>query len=633
MPKLSGEAELILNAVKKKKCFVLSGGAGSGKTHTLVEVIGAVIKNELAKGVACLTYTNAAAEEVKGRVDSPKLKVSTIHDFLWDCLKGFQCELKKVMQELVESQEEGHQKFVLPEGETLENGFEEGIQYREYVRIKEGIISHDEVLILALEMFRRYPKLCRIVANKYPCIFVDEYQDTSPVVVELLLDCLCSGPADCVVGFFGDAMQAIYDGTVGSLQDRIDSEQIEEIKKEQNRRNPRLVIELANRIRDDGLVQHPSEDLTAPNMLDGKLREGVVQFLYSSSIGLDAARAYLRWDDRERKELNLTHNLIADEAGFRTLMEAYNGDKILGFARRIKEYVNNASEELNTEGMDFGEVLESLQAGKRGSELRKVQPTSGMQKYIDEHSELYDVALRMKYDELSRLYVSKDHLLDEAKESADSTVGSRSQRDELIRHLFRIHHCIQAYETGRYADFIKRTEFTLRTAGDKAILKKAIESLRDDPDKLIGDVIDEADAAGLVRKGDKLNQYIKEKNYVFNRVACIPYAEFQCLYRYLEGHTPFSTQHKTKGREYPCVLVVLDNGKWSDYNFQSLFVDNGTTTVIERTRKLFYVCCTRAMEELAVVYFNPTNDVLKQAREWFGDENVVDLDSICAVAG
>lgn len=59
------------------------------------------------------------------------------------------------------------------------------ITYKEYTRILKGEISHDEVLIIAKKMFETYPKLCKIVCSKYPFIFVDEYQDTSPLVEEL----------------------------------------------------------------------------------------------------------------------------------------------------------------------------------------------------------------------------------------------------------------------------------------------------------------------------------------------------------------------------------------------------------------------------------------------------------------
>ena len=40
------------------------------------------------------------------------------------------------------------------------------------------------------------------------------------------------------------------------------------------------------------------------------------------------------------------------------------------------------------------------------------------------------------------------------------------------------------------------------------------------------------------------------------------------LFKYIEGYTPFSTQHKVKGAEFKNVLVILDNGNWNQYNFE-----------------------------------------------------------------
>ena len=102
----------------------------------------------------------------------------------------------------------------------------------------------------------------------------------------------------------------------------------------------------------------------------------------------------------------------------------------------------------------------------------------------------------------------------------------------------------------------------------------------------------------------------------------VEFQEFQCLFNYLEGYTPFSTQHKIKGAEFDNVLVILDNGNWAKYNFQYLFEENGTDSVRERTLKLFYVCCTRSKENL-VYYHAPTQAVLSKAKVWFGEQNVL----------
>ncbi len=103
----------------------------------------------------------------------------------------------------------------------------------------------------------------------------------------------------------------------------------------------------------------------------------------------------------------------------------------------------------------------------------------------------------------------------------------------------------------------------------------------------------------------------------------IKFSEFQKLFEYLEGRTPFTTQHKTKGDEFDNVLVILDNGGWNNYNFEDLFLENGSESVLNRTKKLFYVCCTRAKENLAVFYHGPSEEVVEKAKEWFSEENVI----------
>lgn len=631
MNELSAETQRILDLARGKNCFLLSGGAGSGKTYTLVEAICTLTQLEPSSRIACITYTNAAADEIRERADCRSLWVSTIHDFMWEHIKRHQNELKQVLRELILSDDPTLSRFTFSGGDSIEedlfNDLAEGIQYREYVRIRDGIISHDEVLILAFRMFERYPKLCRIVGDLHTHIFVDEYQDTSPLVVKILLDFIRAAASSCVVGFFGDAMQAIYPGTVGSLHDRVEAEELTEVKKEQNRRNPRLVIELANRLRTDGLVQHPSDDPEAPNMVGGGVREGVIRFMYSSSASLEAIREQLGWDVEGSKELNLTHNLIASQAGFGKLMEVYDGDRILAFVKRIRDYLKNNSEEIPQEGMTFGGVVDSLQAGKTGSGLNSVSPTAAMQAYINEHPVDLQAAREAPYEQISHLYISKDQLLDDTKDAPDATSRPGSQRDELIRHLFRIQNCIHAYQTRQYGEFIRLTDFSLRSVDDKATLRDAVAVIASDTNMLIGDAIEQAATVGLVQKDDRLIRFQEQKAYVYDRVARLPFSEFQHLYGYLEGHTPFSTQHKTKGREYQRVLVILDNGGWNNYNFKYLFEGGGSESVLERTSKIFYVCCTRAMEELTVFYHNPSESVIARAQEWFGEENVMDLDA------
>ena len=282
---LEPEVQEIFQSIDNGRNFLLSGGAGSGKTYSLVSVIREVITENPTAKVACMTYTNAAVREIEERVNHKNLNVSTIHDFLWDNIKHFQKELKEAIISLANNEDVS--RITIDEANTIPANYfdtlEDGIQYKEFVRLKDGIISHDELLIIANYLFEKYSKLSSIVKDKYKFIFIDEYQDTSKAVVEIFLSHFKKSDRKNIIGFFGDAMQSIYDDGIGNLDDYkgTEPETVNEIQKKQNRRNPQLIIDLANKLRTDGIVQEPSTDSNAPNMLDGVL---VAQLKYTKNL-------------------------------------------------------------------------------------------------------------------------------------------------------------------------------------------------------------------------------------------------------------------------------------------------------------------------------------------------------------
>lgn len=631
---LEPEVEQILKHIDAKENFLLSGGAGSGKTYSLVSVIRNVIATNPYAKIACMTYTNAAVKEIEERVNHKNLTVSTIHDFLWDNIKHFQKELKAVLVELANADPDS--VFSIDGFDPLPtNHFDsipDGIQYKEYLRIREGIISHDELLIVAEKLFAKYVRLNDIIKDKFPFIFIDEYQDTSKSVVDILLVHFKQSNKKCVVGFFGDAMQSIYDDTIGNLDAYKEAYAVHEVKKAANRRNPQKVIDLANVLRTDGITQTPSTDEHAPNMIAGKVKEGVVLFIHSSNENLEPVKKFLAekhgWNfsnTKATKELNLTHNLIADKAEFRTLMDIYDKDKVLDFRTRIKDYIKDNAIAEDFSNKTFGEVIQFLQSGKSSGELKKVSPTKGQQEFIDSHGELYNYAKGLSYVEFSRLYVSKDQLVDDKKQDADVESKKGSKRDNLIKHLFKIQNNIQLYTDKKYNQFLRITDYRTKIlkVADKKDLQQKIEELVNVNGKTIEDVIQLAHDSGICLISDHLVVFKQRYDYIYRQVAKVPFVEFQKLYNYLEGYTPFSTKHKTKGDEFDNVLVVLDNGDWNKYNFESLFTNRGTASVVERSRKLFYVSCTRAKEQLAVFYVSPSPEVIKIAESMFGAESIV----------
>ena len=187
---LEPEVQAIFHCIDNGQNFLLSGGAGSGKTFSLVQVIRQVLEENPTSKVACMTYTNAAVKEIEGRVNHNNLNVTTIHDFLWDSIKHFQKELKVALVALANNEE--ITKISIDELSPIPDNYfancEKGIQYKEYLKLREGIISHDELIIVANYLFENYPRLSSIIKDKYRFIFIDEYQDSNKAVIEIFLN-------------------------------------------------------------------------------------------------------------------------------------------------------------------------------------------------------------------------------------------------------------------------------------------------------------------------------------------------------------------------------------------------------------------------------------------------------------
>lgn len=622
------EFQQIMEHITKGENFLLSGGAGSGKTYSLVEVIRKVIEDNPTSKVACMTYTNAAVKQIEERVNHQNLNVTTIHDFLWDCIKHFQKELKFSLVNLINDPAETRiQVDSAPVSYNYFDHLEDGIQYKEFLRISEGVISHDEILVVASSMFSNFTKLCDILKDKYKFIFIDEYQDTQKDVVEIFLVHLQKSSRKNIIGFFGDAMQAIYPDGIGNLDEYKGDEigQVREVKKEQNRRNPKLVYDLANKLRVDvdGLVQTHSDDNTAPNMFEGLVKQGNIKFIYSVNANLQQVRDELQWDfanTRETKELNLTHNLIAGKAGFGSLMEIYDRDRIVELKGKINKEIKEKKIDIQDD-LTFGQVIDIVNI--------TINPTTVIGRFLSENVELYQTACNYPFEIFKKIYLDKDQLLDDKKQDVDDDNKKGSKRDNLIKHLFKIQTNIFLYQNKQFNEFLRATDyrFRLTSIAHKKALKDSVDSLINVEEKTIEQIIILANDTGICIIDDKLKKFQEEKEYVYNRVKGLKFSEFQNLYSYLEGMTPFSTQHKTKGDEFDNVLVVLDNGRWNDYNFGYLFLNRGTESVLKRTQKIFYVCCTRARENLAVYYHNPAPEVITKAKEWFGENNVKNMDA------
>lgn len=321
--------EKILDCLNARESFLIDAGAGSGKTSSLIRALdfirGPNRSSVIGPGqrVACITFTNVAKNEIIERTEhDPLFVVSTIHDFLWSSIKNFQKELKLALlafnDRLSASSRRKQDQLELTEAlKTVP-----AIIYSDRgANFLDGRIFHDDLLGVAHIMFNAHPLLSKVVAARFPFIFVDEYQDTDPLVVSILLDHLLKIENPPLIGFFGDKMQNIYLGGVGELS-ADQQAQLVQIKKEENYRCSKAVIDFLNNVRTD--IQQEPAGANLPGGAVYVSLSGTAPDADIAELAVQKAQSAFGWNvTGELKVLFLTHRLIARKAGYANLLNAF----------------------------------------------------------------------------------------------------------------------------------------------------------------------------------------------------------------------------------------------------------------------------------------------------------------------
>lgn len=598
---LDKEVIEIFKHIKNNENFLLKGGAGSGKTFTLIQTIKEIFRRNPKSKVVCITYTNAAVNEICERYNHENLIVSTIHSFLWDTIKPFDVPLKNSLLDIINS-DDYKIKNPKEEGE-YHNEFKNGVHYLEFINIDEGIISHDYLLELSEYMYKKYKVLCDIFKDKYDYVFIDEFQDTHKSVIDIFLKHLNKSKKNCIFGFFGDEMQSIYDKRIGNLNDY---DNYSTVIKEQNRRNPEKIINLANKIRNDGLKQTYSDDPNAPNIKNNCLIEGSISFLYSKKdLTMNDIKRHQLFEDwnfedvEKTKELYLTYKLIAKEGNFIRLLECYEDykDPVVKLIKKIKNNFGDDGLDSKYENKTLNYLVDYLGYEENISKMDMFE------------IKLYNFIKNFQFQDLKTIKSYRDMIL------------NVEQMNKICFFMYTIMKCICFYEKKDYLNFIdslNNNNVYINSTSEKNRIKEIFEDYINKKNPTINDVF-------LIFqnlfKGDNILDSIENK-YNFEKIKNIPFLEFKNLFYHIEQYSPYSTQHNVKGEEYENVFLVLDNGNWNNYNFKYLFHEEGKPSVLDRTRKIFYVCCTRAMKNLIIFYPNPDELIINKAKEWVGEENI-----------
>lgn len=596
----------------KPKSFFLFAGAGSGKTRSLVEVLKRFRENNIhrlrtnAQQVAIITYTNAACDEIKRRLEfDPAFSVSTIHSFAWELIQPHTHDIKILLKvrlqndidELELAQSKGRAGSKAAEDRPRQiasksKRLELLSTVRKFTYNPNGdnsgrdSLNHTEVIALTAELLSSRPLLQKILTRKFPVLLVDESQDTKKEFIDALFTVQRTHKDQFSLGLFGDTMQRIYMDGKEDLGLVLPDDWVTP-KKVYNYRCPRRVVELINKIRED--VDKNQQD-------PGKENEGFVRlFIADTSQSIDKAvfedmvcqkmaefTNDIFWTDpKENKTLTLEHHMAAQRGGFSNLFNALYVDKLK------TGLIDGTLSSITLFSQRVLPLINSLEVNNQFSVSR----------ILNKHSPLM-IKEKFENSENPKADIKK------AKEAVDALYSLwKNDLDPTLQSILK-----EIYRSGLF-----KVPDSLATIAGRQ--EKDFELVEDDVDPII-DAWDKALAS----------HFSEFKEYVY----------------YISDKSRFGTHQGIKGLEFPRVIVVLDDedAGGNFFSYDKLFgvktptksdIENqakGKETSIDRTRRLFYVTCSRAEESLAIIAYTSEPIKVKEnalRQKWFAEEEIVTL--------
>lgn len=326
--------ERMYACLENGQSFRLEAGAGAGKTYSLVKALQFLIdkhQKSLPRNnqqIGCITFTNVAKDQIESKVDkSPLIYCDTNHAFCWELIRGFQKQLRELVAAMPAWQER-----LAEAGGVGDRAIEYSLGHRS-VHERQVSIHHDDVLPLTIELMAN-AKFRRLLADRFPIILIDEYQDTDADWVEAIKTHFLGKAGAPLFGFFGDHWQKIYGDGCGALE----HEAVTEIGKGANFRSVKVIVDCLNRMRPElpQVVQDPDAQGSV-RVIHSNAWTGQRQTAnhWQGDLPSEAANALLekvqqqlsetgwKFSPGHTKILMLTHRVLASQQGYASLPSTF----------------------------------------------------------------------------------------------------------------------------------------------------------------------------------------------------------------------------------------------------------------------------------------------------------------------
>lgn len=605
----------------KPRSFFLYAGAGSGKTRAVVSAL-KILRDRYSdqfrrsdRKIAVITYTNAACDEIRRRIDfDPIITVSTIHSFAWEQIRSFHKDISAWLckhldgeiEELIKKQDSGRRGTKASADRDVEIAVKQ--KRRENLdtiksftynpngeNIGKNSLNHTEVIALSAAFLAEKQLMRQVLVRKYPVLIVDESQDTQKDLIEAFLALQARHPNQFILALFGDTMQRIYsDGKVG-LEIGIPADWKKPAIKI-NHRCPKRIVKLLNLIRKDadGQQQTPREDA----------REGFIRlFLVNDTDGInkqeveDNAAGKMAqitldqdWTNRQAvKVLTLEHHMAARRGGFGSFFDPLY---------KIPEFRTS--------------LLDGTQIGSAFF-IQRILPLVQAMEKNDRFA-------------MARIIRNFSPIV-----SAENLKNSR----EPLMEIRAVERCVQSLFSLWRDDADPLLIDILKAVSDNGLFEI--------PDVFLPiihniDIPLEKEEKRTVNGGDDTNTATD----AWREALQATFKQFRAYEEYISDKSRFGTHQGIKGLQFPRVMVILDDNEARGFlfSYEKLLgvmpptttdeknKQEGKDTSIDRTRRLFYVTCSRAQESLAVVVYTKESgkveDFMKKAR-WFESDEIIPM--------
>lgn len=589
-----------------RKSFFLFAGAGSGKTYSLVlllkKIHNSIGKDLLLQGknVAVITFTNAATDEIINRLDySPIFHISTIHSFVWDVIKYYQADIKrlycfyieedlKALEKKLEETEKKTTKTYLSNVEKFEYQKERLAKAQiieKFVYNPNGsnpeynALKHAEVIKISAQMILENKMLQRIIAQRYPILLIDESQDTKKELIDTFFEIQRNFADIFTLGLLGDQKQRIYADGKENIEDSIPIGWEKPVKR-MNYRCAKRIIQLANNIGKDIDIhaeQRPREDAN-----DGLIRLFVIQ-----------QREGLNKDEIEQNVM-------------RIMSEQTQDAKWMTIGTEVKVL-----------------TLEHMMAARRLGFSRFFAPLYKVSKY-----------------QMTFLQGSVSEIEFFTKEVLPIAESIKEDGRVALEILKKYSPLLSGQNTEKpYELYLKCREEAIKVANlvnENGTIRVVVDEIIKSQLLTVPDVVRQA----YMLSPSDIEDTVEEELRAWVEVMDLPINMVRSYDDYVNHRSQFDTHQGVKGLEFDRVMVIIDDSEIKGFlfSYDKLFgvkdlsnvdlknKENGKETSIERTQRLFYVTCTRAKNSLAVVMYtnNPERVKTETIRKgWFEENEII----------